>query len=319
MIANMVNKVIFNGYKGWFLLIKMSFSKNKRQSFIMFISLMLLSAGFVGINYVSNILSGNFTDSLVSKNYHEIVKFLIILIAVHIFFAVTYAAKDYIDRKLEIILKSNLYYAIGPDVLDDTKCDFSCQRMQSETACFITCFSRLSEYAIRCILYFPIFIVVLYKIGGYKMILFAICYSIFGQIISKYLSDRAYPYGYKLRNMNSDFFRKLIDQARRPSDEKRVLPDIKPIVDASITYYKKERLLDLFRDIFSEMKGYLPYLILLTPYMQGTITLGDTVRAISAFRYIMQSIGFFTDNRMNLLQFSMSINRLNELINIKKV
>ena len=317
-IVIMENKILFSGYKGWFLLIKMCFAKNKKQSFLMFAILLVLATSGVAIDYLSNLLSGKLTDSLVSKDYNKIIYFLTIVIIVHIIFACIYAIKDYVDRKLSILLKANLYYSIDPQVVDDTKCKFAFQRMTGEIECFVISFLRLLIYFIKCSLYFPIFIFVLYEIGGYKMMLFSIFYSIFGQICSKYLADKAYPFGYQLRNMNSDFIKKIMDEAKKPSTEKRYLPSMEQIIKSSIDYYKKERLLDLFRDIFSEMKSYLPYFILLTSYLNNSITLGDCVRCISAFRYVMQSLGFFTDNRMNLLQFSMSIHRINELINSKK-
>ena len=75
----------------------------------------------------------------------------------------------------------------------------------------------------------------------------------------------------------------------------------------------------LFRDSFNNLKNYIPYFVLIFPYFNNDITLGDTVRAIGAFKYIMNSIGFFTDNRMNLVQLNMSTQRIMELINIKKV
>lgn len=293
-------------------------NKSLKSIFLLTSMLLLCTSGLI-INYISNYLSGKLTDSLVAKNLYLSFRFLCIIILIYILFSAIYSIKDYILNKLHLIMRYNLYYSIGAEVLDDSKCEFSDQKITSELDCFAVSFLRLIGYFLESILSFPMFIFVLYKIGGANIIILAVGYSLFGQIVSGYIANYVYKYGYKIRNLESDLRRNLIHESTKKTNEKRFLPDMTILLNETIILYKYQRLLALFRDSFNNLKNYIPYFVLIFPYFNNDITLGDTVRAIGAFKYIMNSIGFFTDNRMNLVQLNMSTQRIMELINLKKL
>ncbi len=293
-------------------------SDKKNYLRLLFFLIIITSSIKLFVQYASNYASGQFVDAMVSKYISNIMYFMILSIAVWILFSLSSATAMYLEQKTELQMRFNLYHNLGSEVLDDSKCEFSCQKMSGELATFSTSFIRLSQYLFECIVSFPMFIFVLFNIGGFKIIFLAIGYAIFGQIISGYISIFVQEKFNVVRNAESHLRRMLIKESDINNNEKK-LPDILFVISQEKLLYKYQWFLALFRNSFNDMKGYVPYIILLIPYLQGQITIGDTTRAIGAFRYVMKSIGFVTDNRMNFIQLNVSVKRIMELINIKKI
>ncbi len=305
---------MFSKYKNHFEIFKLSFQSNKfsLSAFLLFCVIFFSLTGLI-LNYASNYLSGKLTDSLVDKKISLIIKFIFYSVGLYIVWAFLSAIKDYVAKKLHIIMRYNLYNNLGAKALNDQKYTFSCQKMSVELDCFSNSLLRLTGYAVESIVSFPMFIMVLYNIGGINIIYLTFIYAIFGQIVSGYFANIVYKTSYCVRDLESDLRRKLIIESKKENDNDRILPNMDYVLYETFKLYRSERLLAIFRDSFGNLKGYVPYVCLLTPYLQDSITLGDTVRAIGAFRYVMRSIGFVTDNRLNLVQLNISVQRINEL------
>ena len=291
-------------------LILKSFGSQAKTIYLLLVAI-CVTVCILLVKYISNYANGKFTDYMILKNIPLIIKFLFLCIFMWFLFAILDAIRDYIAKKLHIIMRYNLYNYLGCNALDDLKYEFPCQKMSVELDNFSSSFLRLFGYFIEAIISFPLFIFVLYGIGGYKIIILTFGYSIFGQIISGYLANFVHLSSYKTKDAESDLRRKLIVESQQVEQKK--LPSMQNVIDLSVLLYKNERLLAIFRNIFNDLKNYIPYAVLIIPYLNGTITFGDTVRAIGAFRYVMRSIGFVTDNRGNLIQFNVSVQRINEL------
>lgn len=137
-------------------------------------------------------------------------------------------------------------------------------------------------------------------------------YALFGNVVSKILSKSFIKIVNLKENIYANFRKDLIKEAGK-SYADRELPDINPVIDIANSVNKYSFLLVSFRNIFGHLKSYFPYVFLLSLYIKDIITLGQITRCIGAFRYVMQSFAFFTDNRINIAQLNVTVQRIIEL------
>jgi hypothetical protein len=113
-----------------------------------------------------------------------------------------------------------------------------------------------------------VFCFVLFKICGFAILLLTFLYSFFTQIIEYFLLIK-------------------LDKSKEKYDYNTI-------------YFKFEKPILIITDIFQNLKGYIPYFILIVPYLQDLITLGDTTKSIVAFKYATRGLSFFVDNRKQI-------------------
>ncbi len=286
--------------------------KSNYKLVLFFISVLLMPLITVYFNYKLNFFSQVVIDVLQKKNYNAAISSISIVSIICICFAIFIAVRRYLEEKLSIIAREKLYLYYNKEALDDDKCEMSCQRMDANLAQFPSSLINLLTLFIEMLVSLPTFLIVLYKIGGNFAIFCIICYAIFGNIISKILSKPLMIIVNQKDNVAAQFRRNLIDQAKKKI-EHRILPDISSVIKVSNSFNNYSFFLVAFRNIFGYIKSYFPYIFLLNLYFKELITLGEITRSIGAFRYVMQSLAFFTDNRINIAQLHVTVNRINEL------
>lgn len=294
------------------ILLLRPFFKSGKPCLFFFFLVLILPLIVVYFNYRLNLFSQIVIDALQKKDYHLCVSSILIASALVIGFAIFVAVKRYLEERLSIIIREKLYLYYNKESLDDNRCEMSCQRMDSNLAYFPVSFLNLTTLFIEMIVSLPTFAIVLYAIGGKFAVICALCYALFGNFISKILSKPLMKIVNTKDNLSGKFRRELIDQAKKDISE-RILPDIKPVIQISNSANSYSFFLVCFRNIFGHLKSYFPYIFLLTPYFLGSITLGEITRGIGAFRYVMQSLAFFTDNRIGIAQLNVTVQRICEL------
>ncbi len=288
------------------------FFKSGHRFLFLFCLILILPLIVVYFNYRLNLFSQIVIDALQKKNYHISVTSILTASIFVASFAIFIAIKRYLEEKLSIIIREKLYLYYNKESLDDNKCEMSCQRMDSNLAYFPASFLNLTTLFIEMVISLPTFLIVLYTIGGKFAVICSICYAVFGNFISKILSKPLMKIVNTKDNVSGKFRRELIEQAKKDIDG-RILPDIKPVIHISNASNNYSFFLVCFRNIFGHLKSYFPYIFLLAPYFLGAITLGEVTRGIGAFRYVMQSLAFFTDNRIGITQLNVTVQRICDL------
>ncbi len=188
------------------------------------------------INYIANYVCGKFTDSMVAKNYEQIIYFLWFCIFCWILSPIFCNLRDYLIKMNELQNQDNQFR-------------LKARFCESFASVIVFCF-------------------VLFKICGFSILLLTFLYSFFTQIIEYFLLIK-------------------LDKSKEKYDYNTI-------------YFKFEKPVLIIKDIFQNLKGYVPYFILIVPYLQDLITLGDTTKSIVAFKYVARGLSFFVDNRKQI-------------------
>ncbi len=261
---------------------------------------------------------GLFYDSLVDKDPVLTVKYLIYYSILLLITALCDAEIRCNKRFFTIHFRDKIYNFYNTDVLDDTKSQYSCQRMSQDLLQFPWQFIDLFATFFHSILLIPSFLYLII-IGGVSFgviffcILVAILCSFLGQIIGKPVVNLQY----KQESLEAKLRRELIEEIPLLKKNKS-LPNLDPI---SRNYYlmsRKERWLMYFKNTYERLSKCIPYAILIPKYLTSKITLGTMVQSGTALSKLITEISFFVSNIDKIVEFKATINRIYELDNIKK-
>ncbi len=235
------------------------------------------------LNYTANYACGKFTDSMVARDLSSIMYFLWLCIILWVLFSILSNLKDFTIKKIAIDVRFNMYGKFAND-LEGKKQDIDI---------FCNLYFKLVIKFIESIGSIIVFSYVLFCVAGWNILLSTFGYSLLTQSIDFYFS----------KGVHKTFDNLKIEEKKIFGAKKMFLGNLK---NDTIIFHKQEMMLFIIRNIIQNLKGYIPYFILIFLYLSNDISLGDTTKSIVAFKYVLKGLSFFVDHKIESTQIRKS-------------
>lgn len=297
-------------------LLKLSLKSKRFVLCLIFLIFLVLVS--VVCQILTNKCYGWFYDALVSHDSKSGIYFISIYSVLMLLVAILDSELHYQKRIFSVESRLAIYNYYGTDVLDEDRCQFSCQRMSQDVLQFGWQFVNLFVIFLHSVLILPAFVYVLVGIINPWIVFFIIIYTIIGSIISLKLSKPVIKLQYDQESLEGGLRRRLIEQIENKKSQK-ILPDITLSTNNFIKLSKKERIMMYCKNIYDRGGHFLPYLFILPYYFSGLLGLGKVVQAGTALVKIITEISFFVNNIDKISEFKATSKRLVELDIAKKM
>jgi ABC-type uncharacterized transport system fused permease/ATPase subunit len=251
-----------------------------------------------------------FYNALAAMDKASIINALMKFLFAGIVYVTSISEISFLELRIGLDIRENLYNYYGLDVLNDENVKLSCQRMSEDLLKFGQLAMRLLHASMIAILTIPSLLYVLLDVANLLSAIVLIVYSIFGSIISRKIAKPIIDLEYKQESIEGELRRELVDVAK---SKNKPLPSIVNALSNSKILLKKERILFYFTNMYLQISVIFPYLVMLPSYIKGVITLGIMQQIWSISNRLLHAFSFFVENRQGIVDLLSVTRRVKEL------
>lgn len=272
----------------------------------LFIKTIMLSFVLFGIEIFFNYWHAWSYKIFLNKNIPQIIVYFLI-------FSVLSIIQTFVHSQL--IRRKNAFTVYSRERFYETfknktnLVELTCQRLSEDLTQFFDLFLKLFLELILTILKIPVYFFILFRITTFYSAFIAVLYAIIGNILIRRISQKLIDLDYAKENANGHFRKELI----LAIEEKKCLPSIANIRNASLQFTNQESKLVAFQGIFNHIRSLIKYAIFLPMYLQDIITFANMSQSLDAFKKLTDSCGYIIENKKDISVFLATITRIQEL------
>lgn len=295
-----------------------------RYSIIVGVILVTLTCSAVGLDLAFNSWRSIFWSAVEAKNIAVVVHQVWVFAGLAFTSIGLYTVVSYLGQRYSLEWRQELCRSLLDRWIlkGDTGVESPDQRIQEDTAKFVSLFNGLFLGLVTAILTLVMFIPLLSSIGSHLIPLFGIsggwwlptvCVALsgLGFGITSWLG-RAIP---TLENQNqrteADFRYELVHVRDGKREQLPRMGDIwKNLYDNHVRLFKKSRNFNLGSNCFFQSMVIIPILCILPSYFGGLVAFGIIMSVLDAFGKVANSLNWYLDNFLAIASFKATLIRI---------
>jgi ABC-type uncharacterized transport system fused permease/ATPase subunit len=259
---------------------------------------------------LSNIMWIHFFDAMIAKNLDNIARALFVWTNYFIIMAICEAEGSFIENIIIARMREKLYNFYSQYNIINSKCEVVCQRLSYDMLQFSQFLVQFFFKGLLLLLQAPVFIYMIFAVGGYSIAISALFYAIVGTWLIRRVAKPIIKLDYKLENAEGLLRKNLVNNI---ANNIRKVPNINDVTEKFLSMCNAKRNVAYFDRVYLRVGMLIPWALLIPMFMKNQITFGTVKQSVAAFDHMMESFSFFVHQRENIVIIIASANRIVEI------